>query len=298
MSPNPSILNSIGVVTTLYAEDWQADSRNIPERLNLLHHIVKAEPNLDILLLPAGTFVVAPNADLNQVARTLESQFPTPRPTICWGLDVRTSSGDSDGPQMARKLTGTPPAADDDRDPFLSFYALISPSQGSSPLWLAQQMAYRSTQAVADSNLPKNRVFSWGDVSVGVLICGELLASVHGRKRRVTRFRHITASANLLLDMAHADIAISGFVRWTAAMDDAVAYADGYRSLLIAQHLCVDSLERELPKFTSDGDVPKLFRGDVCHMRRTPVGRLTSRFPAALVDVYNLAKTSALGTLS
>lgn len=279
--------NLIGVVTIIYEESWIDEARDEAAVVDLLGKVINAEQCLDAIAFPAGTLVVGPNDDPHECANRIVAKLPKRRSIIVYGVDVRGSEG-SLLDHRPRKGKGMQRGWDANRYPVLSCFAYAAAPDGSKLIWGARQLGYRSTQAISYSKMPNIRSIRFGTVEVGLLICGEIMAKVYGRGRPFDRVRHIADQADVVVDIAHADVALRSLVRWTTAIEDVASSGSGGRSVLVAQHLATDFIKRALRKYTDEGEVPKLASTASRHVRRTVVGEVEPGIPEAVIDVYQV----------
>lgn len=269
----------LAIATILTRGSWLEEARDTDRRLALMRELVGRASDCALVVLPAGFFVCGSTAARN---RTTESVLQLMRNFSCvvaWGIDVRGTN-----PQTRSAKGGD--EDESDRDPTLPWYGYLAEG-GSARLVHAQQLAYKSSQSVSADRLPRDRVHEIAGTRVGLMICGEILAGVHGRGRAIEKLRDAFGGSDVIVGVAHANIAIRGFTRWTTAIAAAARCADT-RFVALAQHLDVENLEGR--KFATGGKAPRLAsrRANQCWQRRESLFD-PGGVPAALIDVYEVA---------
>lgn len=256
----------IGVTTVLFDDDWRRDSRDIDGRLGLLRDVagLASKNGVELLVLPAGFFLVAAEIDRPSVARRAGRSLSGTSVAALWGIDVWATNA-------VGKAGGV------DRDPMLPFYVYLRDANGTTLMRGARQLGYRSTQAVNSARLPRDRVVSVAGFPVGVLACGEVLARVYGRDRMHDHVRDIVKDASVVVDAAHANLKLKGLARWTRAIERC---SGGRRAVLVAQHLGRDRLR--LPMYADRGRPPRV----VSSAAERSFGRRRSD-PRFVLDMYD-----------
>jgi len=153
----------------------------------------------------------------------------------------------------------------------------------------AQQLAATSSHAVHFSTLPADRVVRVGQTKIGVLICGEILARVYGRGRTISWTRDLVRDADVVLDLAHANVATGGPRNWMRALENCSRAKQSGRPVMVAQHLAAHLLKGK--KCGDRGSAPLVASEEAIsrHVARREVRSLAGcMHPAAVVDIYQV----------
>ncbi|WP_437960324.1 hypothetical protein WME76_12230 [Sorangium sp. So ce119] len=263
----------IAVTTILTRDAWWNEAISVASRLLLLKLILGMTRDAQVLLLPGGFLRVERESDIDGVLVDVEAVLEGYYQAVLWGMDVADES----------KKTGKD---DCGPDPHLPFYAFLRLADGSKPLWRARQLAASSQQAVYFSALPTDRVVRVGSQTIGILLCGEMLAGVYGRGRTTRWTRDMVRRADVVLDVAHADVAVGGSRNWTWAIEKCADAQPSSRPVMVAQHLAMSRLDTV--KWGAMGQAPRVASQTVL---RRHVGRREVRpggQPEAIVDLYDV----------
>jgi hypothetical protein len=251
----------IAVVTILTSSPWSIEARAEDARIGLMAAIVNRARGAELVVFPAGFLVCGSSRARNRIARRVRNLLRTCACAVAWGIDVRQVS---DRGKAGNKGEG---ADDSARDPHLNWYAYLLDGAGGFVMSNARQLGYMSSQSVDVARVPDDRVLRIGGLNVGVLICGEMLTSVYGKGRDIDKLRDALDCSDVIVDVAHANLPIRGFTRWSRAIQ-ATARNAVSGVVLVAQHLHRENLA--LRKFSTRGSPPQLASraGRHCCQRR------------------------------
>src|SRR5206468_2707782 len=123
-----------------------------------------------------GFFVCSSTRARDRIARLACARISRHSSAVAWGIDVQAR-------RVIAKRGGKGVAGMGDCDPRLSWFAYLRDADGEMRLSHARQLAYKSSQSIHFSRLPGNRIHEIAGTRTCLLICGEMLAGVHGRGR-------------------------------------------------------------------------------------------------------------------
>lgn len=257
----------IAVTTVFFEGEWPEAARDVQSRLGLMREVIKKSRGARVVVLPAGFFRVSHERQLDGVRLKVETALQGCDAAVLWGIDV----GEPD--KGAAKKDGS-------LDPAIPSFAFLRLADGSVPICKEQQIAATSKHSVKFGRLPMKRIVQVGRKKIGVIICGEMLGNVYGRHKNAWKTRAIVRDADVVLDLAHANVAVGGPRSWMGAIEDCSAQ----RPVMVAQHLAVRLLHG--PQCGKNGDAPYINANAGQAQRRT-VGSLgIGTHPAAIVDLY------------
>ncbi|MGK3994417.1 hypothetical protein [Sorangium sp. So ce1024] len=266
----------IAVTTVLVRGEWSKEAADVAGRLLLLKRILGATRDAELLHLSGGYFRVDSESDIKGKLPEIEAVLKGHGQAVLWGMDVA-----EDAKAIAKGVRA--------RDPRLPYYGFLRLADGTKPLWRARQLAACSQQTVHFSSLQTNRVVRVGSHEIGVLLCGELLGGVHGRGRTAWWTRDMVRGADVVLDIAHANVAIGGGRRsWMGAIEKCSTTEPSSRPVMVSQHLDISKLGSV--KWGAMGQAPRVASQAACcrHVERRTVG--PEGHPSAIVDLYAIGR--------
>ena len=267
----------IASATIIYFDDWRKEAADVDSRLRLLDSIAeeirRSRIAIDLLMLPAGFLQVRSSAELDKLADRVRRRAPDL--AVLFGIDVNEAKNHG-----AKRKGG--------KDPALGNFAYMATAGRRGPIWGAQQLAASSSHCVHWSRVPNDRVVRLGDnggAAIGVLVCGEVMADVYGRGKIFRKLREMVHHADVVLDIAHAD------VRWhrSAPRTWRQALRNAGHHVIVAHHLGQQALCRKLKTLAPNGE-PHLIATTQARSqaKRLIVSNADSAEVTAYVDVYRL----------